>query len=204
MTTTQLQLIETPANVSLGGASYQHLAYVDAYDAVINCDYAFVAYKETDSNGDWRVRIKSSQTAGGVFEPAMMKSNARSTGAQGKPWFQWGYSFDPSASDARVNPVPRSCERRPAVRDRNLRATAQVRQHGGRRQVREVCVAGLTIIHMKHTTLDFGWFDRAAGRRVHHIEPRRWWLPANPSERRKSTRSSSCYRSSPWPCCWRA
>ncbi len=94
------QLIETPANVP-GGATYQHLAYVDAYDAVLSCDYAFVAYKETDSNGDWRVRIKSSQTAGAVFEPAMMKSNARSTGAQGRSWFQWGYSFDPSAGDVR-------------------------------------------------------------------------------------------------------
>jgi hypothetical protein len=101
MNTTAIpQLIETPANVP-GGATYQHLAYVDAYDAVINCDCAFVAYKETDSSGEWRVRIKSSQTAGGVFEPAMIKSNARSTGAQGKPWFQWGYSFDPSASDPR-------------------------------------------------------------------------------------------------------
>ena len=89
-----------PANVP-GGATYQQLAYVDAYDAVLNCDYAFVAYKETDSNGDWRVRISSSQTAGAVFEPAMMKSNARSTGAQGKPWFQWGYSFDPSDGDPR-------------------------------------------------------------------------------------------------------
>ncbi len=100
MSTKSTQIIETPASIP-GGATYQHLAYVDAYDAVINCDYAFVAYKETDSNGDWRVRIKSSQTAGAVFEPAMMKSNARSTGAQGKPWFQWGYSFDPSAGDPR-------------------------------------------------------------------------------------------------------
>lgn len=94
------QLIETPPSIP-GGAQYQHLAYVDAYDAVLNCDYAFVAYKETDSNGDWRVRIKSSQTAGAVFEPDMMKNSARSTSAQGKPWFQWGYSFDPSASDER-------------------------------------------------------------------------------------------------------
>jgi len=94
------QLIETPANVP-GGAQYQHLAYVDAYDAPLNIDYAFVAYKETDSDGKWRVRIKSSQTAGAVFEPDAMKSNARSTGAQGKPWFQWGYSFDPSTGDLR-------------------------------------------------------------------------------------------------------
>ena len=77
------QLIETPANIP-GGATYQHLAYVDAYDAVLNIDYAFVAYKETDSNSDWRVRIKSSQTAGGVFEPDAMRSNARSAGAQGR------------------------------------------------------------------------------------------------------------------------
>jgi hypothetical protein len=93
-------LLEAPASVP-GGATYQQLAYLDAYDAVLNCDYAFVAYKETDSNGDWRVRIKSSQTAGAVFEPAMMKSNARSAAAQGNPWFPWGYSFDPSPADPR-------------------------------------------------------------------------------------------------------
>lgn len=93
------QLIETPANVP-GGAQYQHLAYIAAYDAILNCDYAFVAYKEADSWG-WRVRIKSSQTSGAVFEPDAMRSNARSAGAQGKPWFQWGYSFDPSESDPR-------------------------------------------------------------------------------------------------------
>ena len=104
------QLVEAPASQP-GGTQYQHLAYVDAYDAVLNCDYAFVAYKETDSGGEWRVRIKSSQTAGAVFEPAMMKSNARSTGAQGKPWFQWGYSFDPSPGD------PRNIQFRVHVRD---------------------------------------------------------------------------------------
>ena len=97
--TNTAQLVETPASVP-GGTQYQHLGYVDAYDAVLNCDYAFVAYKETDSSG-WRVRIKSSQTAGGVFEPDAMRSNARAAGAQGKPWFQWGYSFDPSAGDPR-------------------------------------------------------------------------------------------------------
>ena len=30
-----------------------------------------------------------------------VRNKARETGAQGKPWFQWGYSFDPSASDPR-------------------------------------------------------------------------------------------------------
>ncbi|MBL8692814.1 MAG: hypothetical protein JNJ88_01820 [Planctomycetes bacterium] len=93
------QLIEAPA--STAEQRIQSLGYVDAYDAVLNCDYAFVAYKETDSSGAWRVRIRSSQTAGAVFEPEMMRTQARAAGAQGKPFFSWGYSFDPSASDPR-------------------------------------------------------------------------------------------------------
>lgn len=93
------QLVAAPANTS--SQTYQELGYVDCYDAVLNCDYAFVAYRENDSDGSWRVRIRSSQTAGAVFEPAQMVSQARAAGAQGKPWFPWGYSFDPSASDPR-------------------------------------------------------------------------------------------------------
>lgn len=94
------QLIEAPASDQT--YIYESLGYIDAYDAVLNCDYAFVAYKEASrGSGEWRVRIRSSQTAGAVFEPDMMASNARSTGAQGKPWFQWGYSFDPTAGDPR-------------------------------------------------------------------------------------------------------
>ncbi len=92
-------LLEAP--VSTSSYTYESLAYVDAYDAMLMCDYAFVAYKETDSDGAWRVRIKSSQTAGAVFEPEAMRLKSRDTGAQGKPWFQWGYSFDPSPSDVR-------------------------------------------------------------------------------------------------------
>ena len=94
------QLVETPASMD-GGTTYQQLAYIEAYDAVLDGDYAFVAYRETDSSGEWRVRIKSLQTAGGVFEPAAMKSNARSAGAQGKPWFVWGFNMEPSPPDAR-------------------------------------------------------------------------------------------------------
>jgi hypothetical protein len=92
-------LVEAPTSDT--NYRYETLGYVAAYDAVLNCDYAFVAYKETDSSGEWRVRIKSSATAGAVFEPTAMRSKARETSAQGKPWFPWGYSFDPSAGDPR-------------------------------------------------------------------------------------------------------
>ena len=93
-------LIEAPASDT--ARTIETLGYIDAYDAPLNCDYAFVAYRETDKDtGNWRVRIKSSQTAGAVFEPDAMRLKSREAGAQGKPWFQWGYSFDPSAADPR-------------------------------------------------------------------------------------------------------
>lgn len=93
------QLIEAPAGDS--ARTIEPLGYIEAYDAVLNSDYAYVAYKETDSSGDWRVYIKGHQTAGAVFEPEAMRLQARAAGAQGKPWFPWGYSFDPSEGDAR-------------------------------------------------------------------------------------------------------
>jgi len=103
-------LVEAPAATS--SQDVQTLAYLDAYDAILNDDYAFVAYKETDRDtGAWRVRIKSRQTAGAVFEPEAMRLQARAAGAQGKPYFPWGYSFDPSPSD------PRSIQFRVCVAD---------------------------------------------------------------------------------------
>jgi len=93
------QLIEAPA--AEHGNRIDTLAYLEGYDAVLNSDYAFVAYKETDTGGAWRVRISSRGTTGAVFEPDTMKSQARTAGAQGKPWFPWGYSFDPSTGDPR-------------------------------------------------------------------------------------------------------
>jgi hypothetical protein len=93
-------LAEAP--VSDASRTYQSLGYVEAYDAVLNCDYAFVAYKEIDpSANQWRICIKSTQTAGGSFDPAAIRGKARETGAQGKPYFTWGYTFEPSASDPR-------------------------------------------------------------------------------------------------------
>jgi hypothetical protein len=96
---TSPKLIEAPA--STDSLAIETLGYIDAYDAVLNCDYALVAYKETENDGTWRVRVRSSQTAGGVFEPEAMRLQARSTGAQGKPYFVWGFNMEPSAGDPR-------------------------------------------------------------------------------------------------------
>jgi hypothetical protein len=93
-------LVEAPA--STDSMQYETLAYLDVYDAVLNCDYAFVAYKETSvDSGDWCVRIRSSQTAGGFFDPEAMRTQSRAAGAQGKPYFVWGFNMEPSADDVR-------------------------------------------------------------------------------------------------------
>jgi hypothetical protein len=94
-------LVEAPASDS--NCEYTPLAYVEAYDAMLNDDYAFVAYKEASRSNpaDWRVRIKSRNTAGAVFEQEAMRLQARAAGSQGKPYFVWGFTFTPSPGDCR-------------------------------------------------------------------------------------------------------
>ena len=56
--------VDAPA--ATGDWRYDTLAYLDAYDAVLDADHAFVAYRETNvGSGAWCVRVRSSQTAGG-------------------------------------------------------------------------------------------------------------------------------------------
>jgi hypothetical protein len=93
-------LIEAPASDS--SATRTTLGYIEVYDAVLNDDYAFVAYKEMDTGGAWRVRISGRQTSGAVFEPDAMRSQARAAGAQGKPYFVWGWNLTPSSGDPRT------------------------------------------------------------------------------------------------------
>lgn len=93
-------LIEAPASTQ--SQDIQVLAQLDAYDAILNDDYAFVAYKETDtSTGDWRVRTKARHLTGVVFEADAMRTNARAAHAQGKQFFTWGNCIDPTAGDPR-------------------------------------------------------------------------------------------------------
>jgi hypothetical protein len=94
------KLVDIPA--SSASQEIVELGYVESYDAVLNDDYAFGAYKETDkSDGSWRVRIKARHLTGVVFEPEAMRLQARAAGAQGKPFFTWGNGIDPSAGDGR-------------------------------------------------------------------------------------------------------
>lgn len=94
------QLVDLPADDAT--LRHESLGYLEAYDAVNDDDYAFLAWRETErSNGDWRVRIKARGMAGAVFEPEQMRKAARAAGAQGKPFFTWGAGIEPSAGDPR-------------------------------------------------------------------------------------------------------
>lgn len=98
--TTDKPILTVPADNNT--LKFEPLAYIDAYDAVLDCDYAFLAYKETNVDRDeWKVRINSSKTTGVVFDPQQMRENARSTAAQGKPYFNWGAAVTPSEGDPR-------------------------------------------------------------------------------------------------------
>src|SRR5260221_11499583 len=97
---TQAQLVEAPT--SDASRVYETLGYVEAYDAALNDDYAFVAYKETErDSGNSCVKIKSKGTAGATFDPAAMRNRCREAGAKNEPYFTWGYSFSPSKGDPR-------------------------------------------------------------------------------------------------------
>jgi hypothetical protein len=91
-----------PLPVSGSATKYEMLGYVDAHDFVLKCDYAFLAYKETNRDtGEWRVQIKSSQTDGAELDPAMIGAQSLAAAADGKTFFAWGYSLEPSAADVR-------------------------------------------------------------------------------------------------------
>lgn len=81
---------------------YDALAYLEAHDEVSGDLHAFLAYKETDlASSVWRVRVKSLQTAGGVFEPVTMVQQAQAAATRGESYFTWGYQLAPSAADRR-------------------------------------------------------------------------------------------------------
>lgn len=100
MTTLTIPLLEAPASDDI--MARETLAYAEAHDAVLNADYAFVAYKETHrSSGAWCLRIASLAGGGAYFHPNAMRLQARAATAEGEASFLWGSVCRPRPSDAR-------------------------------------------------------------------------------------------------------
>ncbi len=83
----------------------EQLAYVESFDAVIDKDYALVAYKETKTaTGKWVVRVKGSATAGAVFDPdsSALKSAFKKAAGHDETHIVWGFNLQPSENDPRL------------------------------------------------------------------------------------------------------
>ena len=116
---TAARLLDAPADDA--NRRYETLAYLDAYDAVNDDDYAFIAWHETErATGAWHVRIQARGMAGAVFEPDAMRRAARSAAARGEAYFTWGAGITPSTGD------PRQVEFRIHVNDDGRPASVEI------------------------------------------------------------------------------
>lgn len=83
----------------------EQLAYVESFDAVVDRDYAYVAYKETKTDtGKWVIRIKGSATGGTVFDPdaSALKQAFKKAAGHDEPQVVWGFNLQPRDNDPRL------------------------------------------------------------------------------------------------------
>jgi hypothetical protein len=97
------QVVQAPK--SSPHTEVEQLAYLESFDAVVDKDYALVVYKETKTDsGKWVIRIKSSVTAGAVFDPdsSAFKAAAKKAAGHDEPHFVWGFNLQPKEGDPRL------------------------------------------------------------------------------------------------------
>jgi hypothetical protein len=97
------QAIDLPKSSS--SILYEQLGYIDSFDAVVDKLYAFLIYKETSTdNKKWVVRIKSSVTAGAVFDPEnkSLQSAIQKAHAHKQAYVVWGFNLVPKGDDPRL------------------------------------------------------------------------------------------------------
>jgi len=112
------QVVHAPKSSS--HTEIEQLAYIESFDAVVDKDYAFVVYKETKlDSGNWVIRIKSSVTAGTVFDPnnAALKNAVKKAAAHEEPYIVWGFNLQPKDTDPRLveNRILLDSEGKPAA-----------------------------------------------------------------------------------------
>jgi hypothetical protein len=97
------QVVQAPK--SSAHIAVEQLAYVESFDAVVDKDYALVAYKETKTDsGKWVLRIKSATTAGAVIDPdnASLKQAFKKAAAHAEEFVVWGFNLTPKGEDPRL------------------------------------------------------------------------------------------------------
>lgn len=96
------QIVSAPKPT--GSKQVEPLAYLASYDAVVDKDYAYAFWKETDANkGTWEIRFKGSVTAGGALNPnhPSFRSNMSKAAKAGLDYAVLGFNLTPKESDPR-------------------------------------------------------------------------------------------------------
>jgi hypothetical protein len=97
------QLLHPPK--SSGYKEITQLGYLDAYDGVIDKDYAFVVYKEANTKkGEWKLKVRSKQTANTSIDPShpILRRKMAEAVKAGKEYIVMGFSMTPRGSDPRL------------------------------------------------------------------------------------------------------
>jgi hypothetical protein len=83
------QIIELPKGDAY---TYEQLAYQQDMDVILGDYYAFLAYKQTDDEGNWKVVIKGNKTAGTSAKPgSVLRNKAARAAKKGKTYFLHGF-----------------------------------------------------------------------------------------------------------------
>jgi hypothetical protein len=97
------RLIQPPE--STDRAQIEDLAYVESRDEVVGKDYAYAAWKETDTRtGKWRLRIQGTVTAHTNLDPfhPSVRSNMAKAAVAGQMYSVFGFQMKPRDDDARL------------------------------------------------------------------------------------------------------
>jgi hypothetical protein len=83
----------------------KELAYLDSYDVAAARHYAYLAYKETDTDsGKWVVKIDGNVTASTTIDPdsGPLRRKIRDAARAGRKYVVWGFQIQPREDDPRL------------------------------------------------------------------------------------------------------
>ena len=87
--TTETQLMHLP---DTQGYTYEQLGYQESMDDAKGISYAYLAYKETNSKGEWKIMIKGNSTGGTALVPKVIKKKCGEAAKKMKKYIVWGFT----------------------------------------------------------------------------------------------------------------
>lgn len=97
------QVLSAPK--SSGSTLIDELAYINSYDVIANSDYAYLAYKATNTKtGKWILKIKAKVTSSTSIDPndRSLRRSIMKAAKEGKDYITTGFSLTPKDNDPRL------------------------------------------------------------------------------------------------------